>query len=227
MRGLVPRVLGCVLLAGCGSADRRAAPPPAPALAPPERIAPPAPAPEPPPAPPEGDPEADALARAFLERMTVWTRADGGRVLSRRCREGPVDCEARLAAFARLIAEAARRHGLDPFLLGALAWRESGLDPSAVGRNGVAGLVQLHPRGAGRGMRFVEDRRYREACQAELEACQGPVLDRGAETLAAAIGRCGSIEAGLGAYAAGHCTDRGVHPERVLDEQRRLRELAE
>ncbi|MCB9597608.1 MAG: transglycosylase SLT domain-containing protein, partial [Sandaracinaceae bacterium] len=161
-----------------------------------------------------------------VARLTVWTRADGTAVLSRRCREGPVDCEARLGAFAALIVRAARRHGVDPYLLAALAMRESGLDPSALGRNREAGIVQLHPRGAGRDVRFVQDDAYRAACQGQVDACQGPVLDRGAATLARSIADCGSVRAGLGAYASGHCTASGVHPQRVLEERRQLADLA-
>jgi len=171
-------------------------------------------------------PAARALARAFEARMTVWRRPDGSRVLTRRCREGPVDCAARLRRFAEMIVRAARRHDLDPFLLGALAWRESGLDPAALGRRGEAGLVQLHPRGAGRDMRYVRDVAYRAACQAELDACQGPVLERGASTLSRAIAECGSLESGLGAYATGHCTDRASHATHVLEERETLRRLA-
>lgn len=225
MRALASPLVGCLLVAACGGAARRAPPPSAVAATPAPR---PAPAQETaPPAAPADDPEAAALARAFIARLTVWTRADGTRVLSRRCREGPVDCEARLTAFAGLITEAARRHGLDPFLLGALAMRESGLDPAALGRRREAGIVQLHPRGAGRDVRYVQDRAYREACQREVEACQGPVLERGAATLAASVEACGSLERGLGRYASGHCTDRGVHPQRVLEERRALRRLAD
>jgi hypothetical protein len=182
---------------------------------------------EPEPSPPaEPDPEARALARAFEARLTVHTRADGTRVLARRCREGPVPCRERLAVFAALIHEAARRHGLDPYLLAALAMRESGLDPAALGRNREAGIVQLHPRGAGRDVRYVQDDAYRERCQAEVDACQGPVLERGASTLARAIEECGGLVAGLGAYATGHCTEHARHARRVLDERDRLRELS-
>lgn len=217
--------LSAALLIGCAGAPPRAASPAAsttppdtePAARPPE-------APTSPPPPSEG---AAALARAFEARMTVWTRPDGSRVLTRRCREGPVDCAARIARFAQLIDETARRHDLDPFLLAALAWRESGLDPSALGRRGEAGIVQLHPRGAGRDMRYVRDAAYRAQCQSELDACQGPVLERGAETLARAIEECGSLVSGLGAYATGHCTESARHPQQVLEERENLRRLAE
>lgn len=187
----------------------------------------PTPAPEQPSREVAASDDADALERAFLARMTVHRRRDGTPVLSRRCREGPVDCEARVAAFARMLTDAARATGLDPFLLGALAWRESGLNPAAVSRRGAAGILQLHPRGVGRGMRFVTDRAYRRACQSEIEACQGPIVTRGAEALAGAIERCGSLRSALGAYASGHCTERPAHIDRVLEEQETLRSLAE
>lgn len=218
------------LLTACASANptpRAAAPPPA-SIGSEEASSTPAPEPAPPPEPepePELDPVAAAIARAFIERLTVWTRADGTRVLSRRCREGPVDCEARLRTFARLIVATARRHELDPYLFAALAMRESGLNPASLGARGEAGIVQLHPRGAGRDMRYVNDSGYRDACQSQLDACQGPVLERGATYLAQAIRDCGGLEAGLGKYASGHCTTRGVHPRRVLQERQQLRRL--
>ena len=179
------------------------------------------------PTPAPDDPEVAALTEALLARFTVWTRPTGARVLSRRCREGPVECEARLAAFAALIVQSARLHELDPFLLAALAMRESGLDPAALGRHREAGIVQLHPRGAGRDMRFVQDAAYRARCQAQIDACQGPVLDRGASYLADGIRECGGVVAGLGRFASGHCTERGVHPRRVLAERDQLRALAQ
>lgn len=216
------------LLAGCGSTPPpRTAPPPTPTSGASTAVSE-----EPADATPaepaaEDDPQVAAISRAFVARLTVWTRPDGTRVLSRRCREGPVDCEARLRTFARLIVTTARRHELDPYLLAALAMRESGLNPATLGARGEAGIVQLHPRGAGRDMRYVNDSGYRDACQSQLDACQGPVLERGATYLAQAIRDCGGLEAGLGKYASGHCTTRGVHPQRVLEERQQLRRLAE
>jgi soluble lytic murein transglycosylase-like protein len=45
----------------------------------------------------------------------------------------------------RLIATAARRHGLSPGLVKAVALAESGLDPTAVSPAGAQGLMQLMP----------------------------------------------------------------------------------
>lgn len=50
--------------------------------------------------------------------------------------------------FAPLIAQAADAAGVDPRLLSALAWTESGFDPSARSPAGAVGLVQLMPRTA-------------------------------------------------------------------------------
>lgn len=173
-----------------------------------------------------GDAHAARLERAFVKRMTVWMRPDGSPVLTKHCRQGPVDCRQRLATFARLVVRSAHQHDLDPFLLGALAVHESGLNPAALGQRGEAGLVQLHPRGAGVDVRYVLDESYRDRCQRRLDACQGPVLDRGAATLADHISRCGGVEQGLSAYASGRCGFRGAHPQRVLAERDRLRGLA-
>lgn len=184
--------------------------------------------------PPENDlaeeqltltPDAEALAEAFAERLTVWRRHDGTRVLTPHCRNGPVPCEERLLAFAALIVEIAQTHDVDPILIGAMAMRESGLDPSALGRRREAGIIQLHPRGAGRDIRYVRDARYRARCQSRVDACQREVLERGIATLARGMAECGGLRGGLGAYASGHCTTSIRYIERVLEERARLRRL--
>ncbi|MEM9189357.1 MAG: transglycosylase SLT domain-containing protein [Myxococcota bacterium] len=171
--------------------------------------------------PPASSPEVRAedteLSQALLQQLTVHVRADGTPVFARHCRNGPVDCEARVKVFAQLIEGAANDHGIDPFLLAALAVRESSLNPGAVGAQGEAGILQLHPRGAGRGMRYVEDEAHREACQARIDACQGPVVVRAAETLSASIDRCGSVRSALGRYASGRCRADLSHIDRVLE----------
>ncbi|MGE0784662.1 MAG: transglycosylase SLT domain-containing protein [Sandaracinaceae bacterium] len=182
---------------------------------------------DPAPSEPALDAETAALANAFEERLSVGTRRDGTRVLTPRCRNAPVDCSARLRAFARLIREVATAHEIDPLLLAAMALRESGLDPAALGRNREAGIVQLHPRGAGRGVRYVEDSAYRERCQSEVDACQREVLEVGVRTLTEGIERCGGLRAGLGAYASGHCTSSARYIDRVFEERDRLRALTE
>jgi soluble lytic murein transglycosylase-like protein len=60
--------------------------------------------------------------------------------------------------FSGMIAGAAERHGLDPWLLAAVAKVESDFDPYAVSRAGACGLLQLMPGTAKRfGVKNVFD----------------------------------------------------------------------
>lgn len=64
----------------------------------------------------------------------------------------------RAGRFADLIAAAAERHDLDPWLLAAVAKIESNFDPYAVSHAGACGLLQLMPATAKRfGVRNVFD----------------------------------------------------------------------
>ena len=49
----------------------------------------------------------------------------------------------RFSAYDAMIADAARKHGLDPLLVKAMVWRESAFDPSKVGTSGERGLMQV------------------------------------------------------------------------------------
>jgi hypothetical protein len=165
-----------------------------------------------------------ALARALDERLTVWQAGDR-RVYVRHCRSSRVDCRARLVAFARILTSAGYQHGVDPFLLAAMALRESGLNPFAEGSLGERGIVQLHPRGVGSRVRFVRSEGYRRRCERREDACQGEVVDEGAAHVASAIERCGTVEAGLGAYNSGVCQVT-AYSERVLESRIELLRLA-
>jgi transglycosylase-like protein with SLT domain len=57
----------------------------------------------------------------------------------------PADEATGVADFERLVAEAARRHGLDPALVMAVVGVESGFQPQAVSPKGAQGLMQLMP----------------------------------------------------------------------------------
>ena len=46
-------------------------------------------------------------------------------------------------AYDRLIRDMSRKHGIDPLLLKALVWRESGFQPEKVGNSGERGLMQV------------------------------------------------------------------------------------
>lgn len=170
-------------------------------------------------------PEAISVARALDERMTVWRRPDGRRVYVEHCRRGRVDCRERLVAIAAVLARSGRAHGVDPFLLAAVAMRESGLNPFAEGGVGERGIVQLHPRGAGSRVRFVRSGSHRRRCERRPDACQDEVLDAGANLLSRALRRCGNVEEALGAYNTGVCQVTS-YSRRVLEERQRLLRLA-
>ncbi len=165
------------------------------------------------------------LGRALEKRLTVW-RTPGGRVVHvSHCRAVQGGCRARIASFARWMVEVSRENGIDPFVLAAIAVRESGLDPFATGSAGEMGIVQLHPRGIGRHVRFVQSEAYRRRCARSPGACQAEILEVGARHLASAVQTCGSIEAGLGAYNTGVCGENS-YSRRVMRERTRLIDLA-
>jgi soluble lytic murein transglycosylase len=49
----------------------------------------------------------------------------------------------RFTEYDALIADASRRHGVDPLLVKAVVWRESAFDPTKVGTSGERGLMQV------------------------------------------------------------------------------------
>lgn len=166
-----------------------------------------------------------ALARALDARLTVWKRPDGRVIHVTHCRRIRDGCRARLVTFARWIVQVAEKHSIDPFLIAAMAIRESGLDPFAAGAAGERGIVQLHPRGVGRGVRFVQSERYREYCKHKPGACQLEVIEAGATLVAESIEHCGGVAAGLGAYNSGVCGEN-AYARRVLAEREKLLSLA-
>ena len=91
--------------------------------------------------------------------------------------------------WASAIESAAFQAGVDPRLLAAVTWAESGFDPDAVSRAGAIGLTQLMPAtAAGLGVDPTD-----------------PIqnLEGGARYLAWTIEEFGSVELGLAAYNAG------------------------
>lgn len=165
-----------------------------------------------------------SLVRALDERLTVWSHGRR-RVYVRHCRHSRAGCRARLVAFSRIIADAADRHAVDPFMVAAMALKESGLNPFAEGGAGERGIVQLHPRGVGYHVRFVRSEGYRRRCERRPGACQDEVIEAGTNLVANAIERCGSVRAGLGCYNTGVCQVTS-YGERVLDERQNLLRMA-
>lgn len=165
--------------------------------------------------------EVSALADALEERVTVWHRPDGTNVHIGHCRFAPRGCRARIEQLATWMYEAGEEVGVDPWILAAIAFRESGLNPWAVGRAGERGIIQLHPLGhEGSRSRFVRNERYRESCRRLDGACQKEVLIAGARVLAQSIRMCGgNVAAGLSGYNAGTCAGAPEYGRRVLSER--------
>jgi hypothetical protein len=60
-------------------------------------------------------------------------------------RPHPLDPAERRSALRALLAAAAARHGLDPGLVMAVAWWESGWDMTKVSSTGAVGIMQIDP----------------------------------------------------------------------------------
>ncbi len=164
------------------------------------------------------------LGRALSRRLTVWVRPSGAVTYVSHCRHAAGGCAARVAAFSRYMAEVSHDKGLDPFVLAAMAIRESGLDPFVRGAAGEYGIVQLHPRGIGGHVRFVQSEAYRNRCRRRPGACQREVLEVGATHLQQAIDYCGSLTSALGRYNRGICGET-AYTRRVMREHARLLDL--
>lgn len=98
--------------------------------------------------------------------------------------------------WAPAIEQAATDAGLDPRLLAAMVWQESGFQPDAISRSGAIGLSQLMPATAeGLGVDPTD-----------------PIanLEGGARYLAWTIREFGSLDLGLAAYNAGPGTVRNA-----------------
>ena len=91
--------------------------------------------------------------------------------------------------FAGAVQQAATAAGIDPRLLAALAWSESGFNPAAVSGAGAIGLTQLMPATAG-GLGVDPTDPYQN-------------LLGGARYLAGQIQRFGRVDHALAAYNAG------------------------
>src|SRR6185312_13748780 len=106
---------------------------------------------------------------------------------------------------AKYLTDAGEQYGLDSWLLAAMAFRESGLNPFAVGTRGEKGILQLHPKNRhAKNLRFMQDEAYRARCQHQAGACQREMVEQAAEMLASSINKCGgSVEQALGMYNTG------------------------
>lgn len=166
------------------------------------------------------------LLRAIQTRIAVsYDRRSGRTIPASHCRHAPGGCEKRLAAFAEYLVDVGTRRGTDPWLMAAMAFKESGFNPFALGSVGELGLLQINPeRKDANGVRFVRDEWYRKRCRNEPGACQREVIDHAAQVLSRSFQRCnGDVVGALGAYNTGRCAGNLSYAKRVLDERVELR----
>ncbi len=147
-------------------------------------------------------------------------------VFVRHCRDAKAGCPARLEAFSQYFAEAGVRYNVDPWLLAAMAFRESSLNPFATGPVGEQGLLQIHPQSPwGRQVRFVKDATFRQRCLRQTGACQRELIQGATDLLARSLRLCdGDLIAALGSYNTGRCGGNPDYARKVLETRNELRE---
>lgn len=148
----------------------------------------------------------------MIEAILVLLTLGSGHYVA-HCRNAPEGCRARVTQYVHWAEEAAAIHRIDPKLMLAVAIRESGMDPAALGALGERGVYQLHPRGAApRAERMCkESSRPLGWCQTYIAA---QVLSRGLRTCD------GSLDQALSYYNSGHCLPR--YARKILRIRRKL-----
>lgn len=144
--------------------------------------------------------------KALILYMTVVFVGARGPVHAPHMRPMP---EARAAEFSAALDQSAAFTGLPRYLLFAVAWSETALDGSRVGKVGERGVMQNHPRSrAGRA--------YARVCKGvQSAACDRLSIRLGAEALAEAFRACGTYGMAIGRYKSGKCIE-GPAARRVL-----------
>jgi Transglycosylase SLT domain len=167
------------------------------------------------------------LQKAMRARISISTnRVTGQSIPAFHCRHAKEGCEQRLAKFAEYLAQAGTNAGVDPWILTAMAFRESGFNPFAMGSLGELGILQLHPKNPrSKHVRFIHDQWYRKRCQREVGACQQEVVERAAQLLARSVEQCGGdLKDALGSYNTGRCGGNSRYAKRILGERKALLE---
>ena len=78
-----------------------------------------------------------ALAALAAVGVVLWTSPDPAYLLQSRL------AGSRYTRYDPLIGDLARKHGVDPLLIKAIAWRESAFQADKVGTSGERGLMQV------------------------------------------------------------------------------------
>lgn len=168
----------------------------------------------------------ELLQSAIRARIAVsFNHRTGEAVPAAHCRHAAEGCERRLHEFAGYIAKSGARFGVDPWLMAAMAFRESGFNPFALGAVGEMGILQINPgRRDAKEVRFIQDEWYRKRCRKSPGACQAEVVDHAARVLARCMERCdGNVIDALGAYNTGRCGGNDRYAKRVIGERANLR----
>jgi hypothetical protein len=172
--------------------------------------------------------EVALLQSAMRSRVALGYDRRGQAVLVPHCRHAAGGCDERLAAFAHYLVDAGESFGIDPWLMAAMAFKESGLNPFARGAKGELGILQIHPkRRDARQVRFIRDEFYRLRCHREPGACQREIVRHAAQVLARSLTLCGGdLSAALGAYNTGRCGGNRTYSKSILLERGELRRVA-
>jgi hypothetical protein len=176
----------------------------------------------------DGDEAVGLLQSAMRSRIAIGYNRMGNPVLAYHCRKAKEGCDRRLSEFAHYLVDAGQAYGIDPWLMAAMALKESGLNPFAKGRVGELGILQIHPkRRDARQVRFIRDEWYRLTCRREPGACQREVVRHAAHVLARSLERCGGdLKGALGLYNTGRCGGNRAYAKRVLLERGKMLEAA-
>jgi hypothetical protein len=118
---------------------------------------------------------------------------------------GPV---ARSEHVAQLLVAAGKAHDVDPYLLTALAYHESGFDFAAVSSVGAVGPLQVMPAYWGR--------EPFKLCLRHPIHCEWYLLSGGAKALSHYIAKCNSEARGVTAYRVGACRPVGPRARQVM-----------
>jgi hypothetical protein len=167
------------------------------------------------------------LQQAMRFRVAVHkNKRTGTSIPIYHCRQASEGCDERLSEFAHYIIDAGEKNGVDPWLLAAMAFRESGMNPFVVGAVGELGILQLHPKNPKvKSVRFMRDAYYRQRCRKEAGACQREVVDRAAEILARSLEKCDNdLYRALGMYNSGKCGGSKSYADRILYERDKLKD---
>ena len=155
------------------------------------------------------------LIFALAHLVTIWRGPSPA--LARHVRA--LGGETYLESIGDTMQREAEVRGLDPLLVGMVAFFESSLNPDALGAAGERGLMQLHPSSEwGRAA-------ARDCKSGTTYECRTTVSIRwGAEALRQGLMICGSETSAIGWFRTGRCVD-GPASRAVVAMRDRMRAL--